>query len=54
MEDSLRLDEEESRVTASAEVSLSEIPTSIVLMTVESRLDKMNLVRSPWVSPTGF
>ena len=40
VEDSLKLDKEESGLTASAEVLLSEIPTPIVLTTVESRLDQ--------------
>ena len=40
MEDSLRLDEEESGVAASAEVSLSGFTDSHSVMTVQSRLDQ--------------
>ena len=53
VEDSLKLDEEESRVTASAEVSLSEIPTPMVLTTVESRLDQDESSSNPLVEPDG-
>ena len=51
--DSLKLDKEESEVTASAEVSLSEIPTPIVLTTVESRLDQDESSSKPLGEPDG-
>lgn len=53
VEDSLKLVEEESGVTASAEVSLSEIPTPMVLTTVESRLDQEESSSNPLGDPDG-